>query len=173
MIDGPLSLLACLRAGTRNAHERLESISLGDRIMDGSLDPEEYRQLIEWQTRAHRLLEYRIANFTGGDYRYRSRFPLAADRDAGVTALPEAVGILYVLEGASLGGSVIYRKLTANPRLAQFAPFPFYRDQSAWGVKQWKSFVAYLQTLQFSESETERAAKSAVGAFKAFESSWQ
>ena len=167
-------LLSTLRGRTRPLHDRLESLTLGHRIMDGSLTPAEYRQLLDWQRRAHQQLEPAVAEFTGEGYRYRRRFPavVASAETLATVGLPVALGILYVLEGASLGGSVILRQLRANPALNDEAPFDFYAAQAEWGLSQWRSFVAYAQKLDLSTPEIDRAAESAVNTFSVFERLW-
>lgn len=172
MIDG--DLLTHLRSTTRPAHERLESISLGGRIMAGTLTPAEYERLIDWQQRTHRLLEPQVREFSAPGYRYSPRTqPAEGSLSAETTDLPTAVGILYVLEGGSLGGSLIHKALGANPALNGYAPFPFYQHQATTGVKQWRAFVAYLRTLDFSPAEIQRAGDSAVATFRQFERAWQ
>ena len=170
MKDGNQDLIGRLRTATRPLHERLEQITLGDKIMDGTLTAAEYRRLIDWQERAHRALEPGLDRVPIGGYRYEPRFPVG---EAAPPPLPEAIGILYVLEGASLGGSLIYRKLAANPRLADQAPFPFYRNQSESGVAQWRNLLEALRTVELADSERERAAESAKAAFLRFEAEWE
>ena len=171
MTPPPDGVLARMRAATRELHDRLESKTLGDRIMDGSLTVEEYRRLTRWQERVHHALEPKLAGFTVGEYRYRPRYPLAAG-ESRPADLPEALGIAYVLEGSSLGGSMIYQKLRANPALASEAPFTFYQGQAEAGVKQWRALANELGRLELSEEETERAAESARSAFLRFEQEW-
>ncbi|WP_116127806.1 biliverdin-producing heme oxygenase [Lewinella sp. IMCC34183] len=169
-----LPILDALRAATAEDHQRLESATLGDRIMDGSLSLPEYRRILEWQRRSHALLEPSVADFAAGEYAYRRRFPAPAGAPP-----PEKVdratviGIIYVLEGSSLGGSLIYRKLQDNPALASAAPFSFYRDQADWGLQQWRSFLAYLRQATFTEEEIERATASARDAFGRFTTEWR
>ena len=172
MTASPDSLLGRMRAATRVLHERLESKTLGNKIMEGTLTVPEYHRLVRWQERVHHTLEPQLAKFTVGGYRYRPRF---ADGDASVppAALPEALGLAYVLEGSSLGGSMIYQKLRANPALASEAPFSFYRGQAETGVKQWRALARELGRLELSEAETERAAESARRAFLRFEQEWE
>jgi heme oxygenase len=165
-------VLTALREATREAHEALESITYGDRILDGSLGVGEYRRLLEWQRRSYGALEPLVGRVRGKNYRYRSRFDHSVPTSPQLT-LPEQVGLLYVLEGSSLGGSVIYRKLLENPRLAGEAPFTFYHQQAEWGVRQWRSFLGYLGTLSLTGEDERTAARSARRAFATFRSEWE
>ena len=184
-------LLTVLRQATRPAHDRLETLTLSDRIMDGSLRPAEYERIIEWQRRVHEKLEPLVRGFTGGAYEYRERYPVLVDTSeepygtppmsnqhgappvSNQNGKPTTLGTLYVLEGASLGGTVIYRKLQANPVLVAYAPFPFYRDQADWGLQQWRAYLAYVKTLELSPEQIQQATDSAVATFALFESLWQ
>lgn len=175
-------LLTALRQATRPAHDRLETLTLGDRITDGSLRPAEYERIIEWQRRVHGELEPLVRGFRGGAYQYRERFPVSVDTSeepygtppmSNQHGTPTTLGILYVLEGASLGGTVIYKKLQSNPALAAYAPFTFYRDQAEWGLQQWRAYLAYLKTLDLSPEQIQQATDSAVATFVLFERLWQ
>ncbi len=167
-------MLAALRSATSLAHTQLESATLGEKIMDGSLSPEEYTRIIDWQRRAHLALEPALAGFVGGQYQYRPRFSLTAPA-APAPALDRAtaIGRLYVLEGSSLGGTMIYRQLQQLPALQPFAPFDFYRAQSEWGLKQWKSFVGFLKETTFTEEDIRHATTSALATFAEFERLWR
>ena len=89
------------------------------------------------------------------------------------TYLPPSVSSTYLRGGAWVGGSLIYKALLANPGLSDYAPFDFYRHQATTGVKQWRAFVIYLRTLDFSAEQTQRAGDSAVATFRQFERLWQ
>ena len=173
MSPEPSPLLPTLRQSTQADHERLESLTFGPKIMDGSLTAAEYRRLLEWQRRAHAVLEPQVTGFRRGDYAYRPRFPAARPAAAEITDLPRALGILYVLEGGSLGGSVILRKLRANPGLQGEAPFAFYQQQAEWGVPQWRKFLKMLAAVELSADEMDRAVTGAREAFGTFEAEWR
>ena len=173
MTPQPSSLLAALRQSTRADHERLESLTYGAKIMDGSLTAAEYRRLLEWQRRAHAVLEPQIAGFQRNGYAYRPRFDVPQKPGAKTADLPRALGILYVLEGGSLGGSVILRKLHANAALESEAPFTFYQQQAEWGVAQWRAFTKMLSTISLSSDDMQRAVAGARDAFGRFEAEWR
>ena len=175
----PISpLLTALRTATAPAHRALEERTGGSRILDGSLTLVEYERLIRWQAAAHRVLEpYAVIEAVG----FHSRSRLASLPETPLPTLdglqlgddlPSRIGVAYVLEGGSLGGSLILRKLRANPRVAAAAPFPFYAWQAAHGLQQWRAFVASLATLDLSEAEIDRAAQSAVHTFELFGRLW-
>ena len=173
-MTSPPPILADLRQATADDHARLEDMTLGSKIMDGSLTPEEYDRLIKWQASAHRALEPLVAGYAADGYAYRSRFGAPQGGPAGPTVDHDtATGIIYVLEGSSLGGSMIYKKLRENPALSSKAPFAFYRDQADWGLRQWRSFVAYLKGRNFDDAAIARAREGAWQAFARFEAEWK
>ncbi|CAH0998997.1 hypothetical protein LEM8419_00290 [Neolewinella maritima] len=164
-------LLAALRAGTQQAHRTLEEMTLGASIMDATLSLAEYERILSWQRSVHEILEPGLVGFESGMYRYRPRFVSPTEHP---TPHPSGIlGVLYVVEGASLGGSLIYRKLRTNPRLSAAAPFAFYRDQAAWGLQQWRAYVGMLSERSFTEEEIQTSVKSAQETFAVFARTWK
>lgn len=127
------SLLQSLRLGTREAHGALEAQPLVRGLLDPSLSPDRYGQLLRAFAAFYQRLEPALAAVLDdwhtrfpSTYRYRPRLPLLqADlADLGADFLPgpggevpvsvtvETVpGVLYVLEGATQGGRVIAPRL--------------------------------------------------------------
>ncbi|WP_341937258.1 biliverdin-producing heme oxygenase [Marinimicrobium sp. C2-29] len=127
------SLLQSLRLGTRDAHGALEAQPLVSGLLDPTLSPDRYVQLLQAFAAFYRRLEPRLSAALDhwhsrfpSVYRYRPRLPLLqADlADLGCDFLPEpggevpvnvtietVPGVLYVLEGATQGGRVIGPRL--------------------------------------------------------------
>lgn len=169
MAKSPCAILSALRVATGDLHHELEALTASDRILDGRLTPSEYLQLVDWQRRAHLLLEPLAQGVQHDQYAYQS---LVYDGDAIITARGTAIGIAYVLEGSSLGSGVILRKLLANPSLAAHAPFDFYAARAGKGLIQWKEFLHFLEGEDFDTDTIERAAAGARWAFTAFKLLW-
>ena len=174
----PPPVLLRLRAATAPAHDELERLSGSRRITDGRLTPAEYDRLIDWQARAHRHLEPLVLGYATPEYRYRSRRDvLDFAPHEGVPDLPTdrlvSLGTAYVLEGGSLGGTVILKHLRANPGLASRAPFPFYAAQAEFGVPQWRAYLTHLAGLTLTDAEEERVVAAAVAAFATFKQQWE
>jgi heme oxygenase len=165
-------VLAAMRTATQGVHRALEAATYGDRILGGSLQPREYRKLMKWQRRTHRSLEPLVMGFHSGDYAYRPRFAASAGPPP-APSLPERIGLLYVLEGSSLGGSLIHRKLLDNPNLADEGPFSFYQQQAEWGLAQWRAYTKALATITLTEEEVQSAVRSALRAFARFRNEWE
>ena len=169
-------LLVRLRSATAEAHHGLERQTDSQRILDHRLTPAEYDRLIDWQAHAHRALEPLVLGYERGDYRYRSRLPHFGDARATIVpAEPDpatAIGTAYVLEGGSLGGSMIHRRLLANEHLVSRRPFTFYAAQADFGVRQWRAYVAHLDGLSLTEEEMSRVVSAAVAGFQTFGRLW-
>lgn len=176
----PHDLLADLRASTRPQHDALEALGPSRRLTDGTLDADGYEGVIAWQRHAHALAEGGLRQYPWpGPYAYRPRgdalaresVPPALRRIRPLRApdsLAAAVGRAYVFEGSALGGNVILGHLRANPRLAGYAPFPFYAFQREVGLSQWRAFVAFASGRAWSSDEATVAKAAAQEAFAAF-----
>ncbi len=183
------TLLQALRTDTKAAHDALESLETSRAILDGTLTAQDYRSVIQWQRRAFGTLEPLLHGTRWGDgYNYVSRLPaLGEERVDNLesvperplsgafteSGLPEAVGVTYVIEGSSLGGSLILKRLLSSPQLGRFAPFPFYTFQRDTGLDQWRRFVAFAKTRVWSQAEVERTTRAAGHAFHVFAQAWR
>ena len=176
----PHDLLADLRASTRPQHDALEALGPSRRLTDGTLDADGYESVIAWQRDAHAVAEGGLQGYPWpGAYAYRSRGDALAREGVAPArrrvrplrapeSLAAAVGRAYVFEGSALGGNVILGHLRANPRLAAYAPFPFYAFQREVGLGQWRAFVAFATGRAWSSDEVAVAATAAREAFAAF-----
>lgn len=174
-------LLALLRDATRERHDALEGIGPAAAIVDGSVGPGGYEAVIAWQRSAHAVAEVGLAGFDwpGDAYAYRARGgALGAEAiQAEVVSLPAiappdstaaAVGRAYVLDGSALGGNLILGHLRRNPRLAAYAPFPFYAFQREIGLAQWRAFAAFAKTVDWPEDQRATAVCEARRVFDVF-----
>ena len=58
-----------------------------------------------------------------------------------------ALGAMYVLEGATLGGSVIVKQLGVNPNFTKNFNFNYYNIYGKELILNWQQFLAYLNSL--------------------------
>jgi heme oxygenase len=143
-----VAIMAGLKAATAEHHERLERrVDIAARLRSRDA----YRELLERFYGYYRPLEARLAPH-GQTFPIRPKAPLLArDIEAlggDVAALPlarrlpptdsleQALGVLYVLEGATLGGAVIARMARGLDVSSQF--FGAY-DSARW--REFKAFV--------------------------------
>ena len=157
MTDSDYGLLPHLRTATRDAHRQLEQHPLLQPLLSPALSLAHYARVISAFTGFYAALEpplqRALAFLDTPGYRYRPRLPLLQeDRTvlparavSPCTAAPvptceeEAMGILYVLEGATQGGRVIAPRLRTSLGLndgtgARY--FHLYRHRS------WEIFCA-------------------------------
>ena len=175
-------LLQALRSATRPLHDELDGAAASRKIGEGTLTADDYRRLIAWQYRAHAVTEAGLEHFAWpGAYRYSSREAvLQAEASALGLPLPRvrtlkpprslagAAGRAYVLEGSSLGGNMILGHLRKNQRLVGLSDFDFYAFQRDVGLRQWRAFVAFAKTRDWSPAEVEEASAEAVSVFGVF-----
>lgn len=174
-------ILDRLKTETAEAHDRVEALAASNRIMDGSFSPEEYKQLVARNYILHaayeHVLEKAVTQLGIHELQYseRQKLPLLRSdlHDMGVP-LPEVslvpslqldtpeqvLGCMYVLEGSTLGGSVIRRRLISLPDFANL-PFRFYGAYGERTGPMWTSFrnvvVERIQTPEQEQATVEAA----------------
>ena len=169
--------LACVRAATQAQHVRLDKRL--DAVAQFS-DPEQRRGLCHRYAAFHIPADIMLAPWLSDlpdlDFAKRSRSALLAvfvgDRPLPDFPAPagqaEALGMLYVLEGSTLGGQFITRALATrgviDPGLAFLDP---YGDET--GVR-WRSFLAVLVREVTDDGLIAEACRGAVRAFDHAES---
>lgn len=180
-------LTAMLRTATQASHQALDSMPILVEIASGKIDPRRYVSVITafatvWRTaepRAWTLLVRRIPGLSdlrdlrailldediaalAGRAERRSRSPAMEIADAA-----EAAGILYVLEGARLGGRLIADRLHKAGHPIESPGYRFFgalRDDVA---ERWRQFRALVDAAIWSPAECERACSAASATFQA------
>lgn len=156
-----------LKEETRTQHEQLERNEWSQQMMAGTITAADYRQMLLRYYTFFRPLEDRLfaATLPEGlipERELRRRSPLlAADLHAlGLPAaelaqqndcpyLPSAnepaqvLGCMYVLEGATLGGQLISRKMKENPQI-QDTTYSFFISHGREVPILWQSFKKAL-----------------------------
>ena len=157
-----------LKKDTRPDHDTIEELMFVQSIMTGTLSLQQYKTLLTTNYLVHEafeaLLFNRLSDQTADEIQITRRrklpalvkdlreLPMDTPPTAGVvpadlfyTNEPSALGALYVLEGASLGGHVIVKKLATNPVLNHLnLNFHYYRIYGDDLIPNWKSFCAVL-----------------------------
>lgn len=159
-------ILKHLKEATRSRHAALESRLP---LLDPELPRSDYRDFLHlffgyYEPLETRLLAQPCWKALGFDYTERRKTPrLAQDLMAlGDTAdalkslarcqnLPslstpgQALGCLYVIEGATLGGQIITRRLEAGLGLTPASGASFFSGYGAQTGSRWKDFCAMLE----------------------------
>jgi heme oxygenase len=162
----PSTLPAALRAGTAERHARTESLVP---ILDPALTLAGYAAILARFHLAYAPLEAALARVPAWPAGFdltprRKRALLERDlawlRSRGVVAsvpardgveaapaaptLPAALGMLYVLEGATLGGQVILRHVAPRLGVGPDAGASFYAGYGAETGRMWRAFGTML-----------------------------
>lgn len=164
--SSPLNLHFRLRSATAKAHCELEAmVAPAERLADRA----SYRALLADLFGVYAPLEAALAALEwdglGIDFSARAKTHwLHADLMArglpsvDIAALPrsgrlpaiqspaDGFGVLYVLEGASLGGQLILRQIKPALGLTETAGARFFASYGADVGKYWRSFIAAIAT---------------------------
>jgi heme oxygenase len=177
-----------LRDATRPAHQRLErALPLGD----PGLTLDAYRRILEALYGFYEPLEADLETTAGTSsgervpiggrqkvWRLRADLRALGARDASLDALPRcrclpevttyarALGCLYVVEGATLGGSIVARALREHFGLGPNTGASFFHGYGVETGAMWRSFLAHLEASPASPAEVMGAA---LDTFRAYE----
>jgi heme oxygenase len=173
-------VLERLRAETRTEHDAIERSPLLQELFSGNPRREAYRTLLERKYGFHRPVERILRRSAPGLLADRARSNLlACDLNAlglslgDLAALPEArelppldspaarLGVMYVLEGATLGGQVILNRLAAAPDPAIRIGTRFFRGH---GPATGRRGQAFRRQLVHEMPDDSRARDTAVAA---------
>lgn len=152
-----------LKENTKNLHDLVEEKLLSHKILDRSFTLKEYQTLLHYnfsfisefeeavfnalsiETKQKLNIEKRIKrNSLGKDLAFFGADTSETTSAPTVKNEAEALGILYVMEGATLGGNVIAKSLAKNPAFVgiKLHYFGLYAENS--GVL-WKEFREVLE----------------------------
>lgn len=170
-----------LKQATKNNHDELEQLMFVNDIMSGTLSLPHYKQILTTNYLVHKAFEdYLFDNLSAKtaeqlNINNRRKLPaLLADMQALQMDIPSPnddelsfdkndsslLGALYVLEGATLGGNVIVKRLKTNPELSALnLDFNYYQVYGNELIPYWKTFCAVLD--QQAEDSYEAAVDSA------------
>jgi heme oxygenase len=186
----PRTLLQTLKAETRPHHERAERVV---RLLSPDLTLAGYRRHLEALYGLYSPLEGALAARLAGDFpelrlAERWKVPLleedlrALGHDGASLArlpmhpavpalpgVPEALGTLYVLEGATLGGQIILRHLTRHFEGVSAGGFAFFRAYGESVGPMWRAFGEALLRACPEPAHAPRVVRGAQDTFEAFE----
>ena len=183
------SLRDLLRQRTRAAHDALEATATMRAFATGSLTARQYRDYLTRQLQLHAPLEAALSRWVPAGFaelRLRKSEWLRADlqtlggpaidapaRVPPITSSAQAWGVLYVLEGGTLGLQVVRKRFQADQQADQHADHPalqgagrFLHGYGADTGRHWRVFVAALEALP--ESQWPGTVAAACATFTAF-----
>lgn len=176
-----------LKTKTKGSHDQLEELMFVHEIMNKTLSLDQYKTLLATnylvhaaiESKIHQALDENTASQVGADQRYKLSALIKDLEEAGISkdeldqidiTIPNyeyspaaALGAMYVLEGATMGGQVIQKKLRATPAFEglNLNYYTIYGDNL---MLNWKNFVGVLNTA-VPESDYEQVVNSAAETF--------
>jgi len=155
-----------LKEATKINHDELEQLMFVNEIMNGTLSVEQYQQILITNYVIHKAYEDELFNNLSAAVaeklninRRHKLAALAADLQELQTDIPvvtqqditfekndpSILGAMYVMEGATLGGSVIVKRLQTNLQLNNLGlNFNYYQVYGSNLIPYWKSFCEEL-----------------------------
>jgi heme oxygenase len=178
-----------LKEATKANHDELEQLMFVGQIMDGTLTPAQYQQLLTANYLSHTYFEDYIFKHLSPALQQeletanRVKLPgLLKDVEELLIPIPEftgdeqslhtpaaddasLLGAMYVLEGATLGGHVIVKRLLVNPHLQQLdLGYYYYQTYGPKLIDNWKQFVQVLNT-RLTPEDYDKAVQNAKNMF--------
>ncbi|MCJ8210851.1 biliverdin-producing heme oxygenase [Mucilaginibacter sp. RS28] len=83
-----------------------------------------------------------------------------------ITTIPQAVGALYVIEGSTLGGSIISKMV--SDRLGLQDGLSFFNSYGSKATEMWERFKTYINTQAWQPAEEQAIIASAQNTFLKF-----
>jgi heme oxygenase (biliverdin-IX-beta and delta-forming) len=184
-------ILERLKTETRPYHDRIEEVGFSTQIMSGQLTLEEYKMLVINNYRIHKLVEDtleqnpQVKNLEGLEFDSRKKTAMLAkdleqlglnpadyatdDITLDLSDFHTAMGVYYVLEGSTLGGSVISRQLAKNELIAAAGvnEFNFYGCYGDMVGPRWKAFQQVLINVATDTAAEDKMVAGASAAFNA------
>jgi heme oxygenase len=177
-----------LKLATSAHHDELEQLMYVQEIMNKSITLEQYKTLLATNYIIHSTLESKLHHALNTEIRnslnieHRDKLK-ALEQDLAEMNIEKEVldaidfdfllndlniasslGAMYVLEGATLGGNVIQKKLRANPAFENLS-LNYYNIYAQNLIPNWLTFVKVLNT-SIPETDYQVAETSAVGMFR-------
>lgn len=180
-----MKMIEKLRNETRVLHEEIEQENLANRIMEHTINNEEYKLLLLQNFFAYRSVENAIfeclpemrpekylrlekdlkaLEISFSEISFTSNF--SCDNEA------EAFGAAYVVEGSALGGLLIAKNLKKCNELKDVEEFHFFNGDKNQ-LESWKGFKNALAARDFSEEEKQLAVNKAKETFMFFKKIFQ
>lgn len=152
-----------LKRETHLAHKTLERHPLLGSLLSPTIDLESYRHLLQKTHRFYREIEPQLALYLNGKWAYQYKIdwltrdlnqinakPIEGNHPTiRVNSFEKAIGSLYVIEGSTLGSTIIVRHLSRSlPHL----PHHFFSGYGSKTGRHWQTFLDFLIEIDSSVS---------------------
>lgn len=180
--------IKALRTRTMPAHKQLEAIPLSARIVSPDVTKEEYGKYLEHMYAVNRDVEQNVypklknvvadvdnrnkAHQIEADLKainYNQPLPAANPITAGKPEMSEAfaLGVMYVIEGSTLGGRVILKNIGPALQLTEENGASYFGGYGANTGRYWESFMQVLTNYPDSQEAEQEVIAGADFAFSA------
>lgn len=177
-----------LREATRPEHSALEKLPLSRALMNPSVTREEYGRYMQSMFPIVSIVEdkiYPVLSNIFPDLDKRSKLPHLTDdltflqlpvNQPGLlitheslitTSIPHAIGIVYVLEGSTLGGRIIVKNITSALGFDKNHGASYFTGYGEQTGPLWKSFLNSLTQYEITSGNGEAIMEGARQAFQA------
>jgi heme oxygenase len=184
-----MNVLQEVRSVTRPHHEEMEAVALSDKIAARSLNLDEYKAIILGHFVFHReaenllmkneelgrletlaFTERRKLDLLARDIEVLQLEPYLFDFHLGerLDSIPRALGCMYVMEGATLGGTVIKRSLKQVPEIVDSGAMSYYAGYGRQTGSRWKQFKDTVIQQVVSEEDEQVFIETASATFRAY-----
>ncbi len=176
-------MLNSLRKSTEQLHRDLEKENIANKIVDHSIDLQEYKLLLFQNFLAYRAAEKEIGKYLK-DFNSTKTEQLREDlKNAGIEEPQielgfscaneaEAFGAAYVVEGSAMGGMVIGKEIKDCNSLRDLPPQQFFNDKRD-NVKSWNRYLKLIRSREFTKREENMASEKAIETFKLFQKAFE
>ena len=178
-----VDFLNTLKTQTAGAHQRLENLSVSSSILSPKMKKEDYAHYLKLMYDVHYDVEENIFPLLSGsipDLKERKKKHLIEEDLAFLNynkplagavfnteniTIPFALGILYVVEGSSLGGRFILKNIETIKGLDEGKGVLYFTGYGNKTGSHWKSFLNALTEYQEENNCEDEIIKGAIYAF--------
>lgn len=175
--------LHTLKTQTNGAHKRLESLPVSSSILSPEMKTEDYAYYLKLMYDVHYDVEEKIFPLLSGripDLKERKKKYLIEEDlaflnhdkpvastvfNAEQITIPFALGILYVVEGSSLGGRFILKNIETIKGFDEGKGVSYFTGYGNKTGSHWKSFLNVLTEYQEENNCEDEIIKGAIYAF--------
>lgn len=184
-------VMQLLKQETKPLHDSVEKVGYVKEIMSGTLSIQQYQDLILKNYLFHAISEvalkeylvvaaqknYHYASKLGyliqdmeelGLLQYQGHFE-AFTNDFSLSDFHQALGLVYVIEGATLGGNIIKRELSKNEEIISQSSFSYFGCYGKETGLRWKLFCDFAESQVNHEQERKSMLEGAKMGFKLIE----
>jgi len=185
-------ILEKIKSQTRQYHDNIEKLAYSNQIMNGSLNLEQYKSLISANYIFNKVVEEKLVSIeelknyelleidkrrktaylendlVSININKNDLFKYEQNLSVEISNIFEAIGYLYLLEGSTLGGSVILKKIKRNKNI-NIKNFNFYGCYGEQTREKWLNFCQTLiKIADDNEVSEEKILNSVISAYENF-----